>query len=30
MADATAWEEVTFATLQDAPISYLAAAVATA
>ncbi len=26
MADADAWEEVTFATLQDAPISYVAAA----
>ena len=26
VADAGAWEEVTFETLQDAPISYLAAA----
>jgi len=30
MADAGAWEEVTFETLQDAPISYVAAAAATA
>ena len=30
MADESAWEEVTFATLQDAPISYVAAAAATA
>jgi hypothetical protein len=30
MADTTAWEEVTFETLQDAPISYVAAAAATA
>jgi len=30
MADTSAWEEVTFATLQDAPISYVAAAAATA
>ena len=30
MADASAWEEVTFETLQDAPISYVAAAAATA
>jgi hypothetical protein len=26
MADVTAWEEVTFETLADAPISYVAAA----
>ena len=30
IADASAWEEVTFETLQDAPISYVAAASATA
>ena len=30
MADTSAWEEVTFATLADAPISYVAAAAATA
>jgi UDP-3-O-[3-hydroxymyristoyl] N-acetylglucosamine deacetylase len=30
VADADAWEEVTFETLQDAPISYVAAATATA
>jgi UDP-3-O-[3-hydroxymyristoyl] N-acetylglucosamine deacetylase len=30
IADASAWEEVTFETLQDAPISYVAAAAATA
>ncbi|RPI13545.1 MAG: UDP-3-O-acyl-N-acetylglucosamine deacetylase [Lysobacterales bacterium] len=30
VADASAWEEVTFETLQDAPISYVAAAAATA
>ena len=30
IADSTAWEDVTFETLQDAPISYVAAAAATA
>jgi hypothetical protein len=30
IADVTAWEEVTFETPQDAPISYVAAAAATA